>query len=226
MTISTRDLTKLPDIDALKRLMQSVAVLDAVLSPEWEYRYYSFNAKWARGEQMGSMRDGQGDDLFSLFNRHGCFLKGFAHECPMTPYARRPKRVWPGVLDGVPKVFGRALKEPAFSMDDTTFCAWRQYTDDRWHRGEIDYPSDADPDGSAGLLAVFDGKPKTYFAWASDYYELDDSDSKLTLADVRHVYSHKPLTEKLVAKINPDLTLADLKADLAEIGYPNPPVEG
>lgn len=27
----------------------------------------------------------------------------------------------------------------------------------------------------------------------------------------------------LVAKINPDLTLADLKADLAEIGYPNPP---
>ena len=56
--ISTRDLSGLPDIDALKRLMQSMAMLDAILSPEWEYRCYSFNSKWgARGcAQMGSMR--------------------------------------------------------------------------------------------------------------------------------------------------------------------------
>lgn len=225
MTISTRDLSKLPGVDALQRLMQSMAVLDAILSPEWEYRYYSFNAKWAKGEQMGSMRDGQGDDLHALFNKHGCFLKGFAHECPMTPYARRPKSVWPGVLDDVPKVFARGLQQPAFTMEDTTFCIWRQYTDDRWHCGEIDFPGGDDPDGSAGLLSPFEGKPRTFLAWASDYYELDDSDRKLTLAAVRHVYAHKPLTETFVARINPDVTLAGLKADLAEIGYPNPAAE-
>src|SRR5690349_3975316 len=64
--ISTRDLSRLPDVDALRRLLQNMAMLDAILSPEWEYRYYSFNSKWARGEQMGSMRDGCGDDFFAL----------------------------------------------------------------------------------------------------------------------------------------------------------------
>jgi hypothetical protein len=39
--ISTRDLSHLPDIDHLKSLSQSLAMLDAILCPEWEYRYYS-----------------------------------------------------------------------------------------------------------------------------------------------------------------------------------------
>ncbi len=42
--ISTRDLSQLPDVDPLRRLMQSLAMLDAILSPDWELRYYSFNA--------------------------------------------------------------------------------------------------------------------------------------------------------------------------------------
>src|SRR5262245_33579514 len=110
--ISTRDLSGLPDIDGLKRLMQSMALLDAILSPEWQYRYYSFDSKWDNGEQMGSMRDGCGDDLFALFNEHGCFLKGFAHEAEMSPYRERPNCMWPGVLEGVPKEFAAALEQP------------------------------------------------------------------------------------------------------------------
>ena len=48
------DLSKLPDVRDLMRLMQSLAILDAILSPEWDYRYSSFNSRWADGEQMGS----------------------------------------------------------------------------------------------------------------------------------------------------------------------------
>jgi len=44
-------LANLPKPSALERLMKSLAVLDAIMSPEWEYRYYS-----------------------------GAFMKGFAHE--------------------------------------------------------------------------------------------------------------------------------------------------
>jgi hypothetical protein len=61
--ISTRDLSLLPDVESLRRLWQSMAMLDAILSPDWEYRYYSFNAAWGAGEEMGSMRDGCGDSL-------------------------------------------------------------------------------------------------------------------------------------------------------------------
>jgi hypothetical protein len=130
--ISTRDLSRLPDIETLRRLMQSLAVLDAILMPEWQYRLFSFNSRWSKGEQMGSMRDGQGDDLFAHFTKAGCFLKGFAHESPMTPYREQPKRVWPGVLDSVPKTFAKSLAEPAFSMEDTTFCIWRLNGDPAW----------------------------------------------------------------------------------------------
>ena len=54
--ISTRDLSLLPDVARLRQTLQAMAMLDAVLCPEWQFRYYSFNAAWAAGEQMGSMR--------------------------------------------------------------------------------------------------------------------------------------------------------------------------
>ncbi len=44
--VSSITLNNLPDIESLRRLSQSVAMLDAILSPEWVYRYYSFNSKW------------------------------------------------------------------------------------------------------------------------------------------------------------------------------------
>jgi hypothetical protein len=226
--ISTRDLSALPDIDALKRLMQSMAMLDAILCPEWQYRCYSFNSKWAKGEQMGSMRNGMGDDLFALFTRDGCFLKGFVHTAPMTPYAKRSRKVWPGVLDSVPAVFARGLNEPAFMMENTTFCIWREYADNAWRVGKIKYPKPKldykgdpiDPDGSEYLLSPYDGKPKTYLEFATHHFAGGFNGENLTRDHVRHVYAQKPLTAKLVKEINPDLTLADLKAEIAEIGYP------
>jgi hypothetical protein len=33
-------------------------------------------------------------------------------------------------------------------------------------------------------------------------------------------YQHQPLTDEIIAALNPDLSLADLEADLQEIGYP------
>lgn len=91
--ISTANLDALLDVNRLKALFQSLATLDAIMSPEWEYRYYSFNSKWAKGEQMGSMRNGSGDELFVLFNHAGCFIKGFAHECQMSPYQTQPPKI-------------------------------------------------------------------------------------------------------------------------------------
>jgi hypothetical protein len=225
--ISTRELSELPDVDRLRRLLQSLALLDALLCREWQFRYYSFNARWAEGEQMGSMRNGQGDDLFALFNAHGCFLKGFAHEAPMTPYRSDPKRLWPGVLDSVPREFARCLREPAFAIEDTTFCVWRRYKDASWQRGPVEFPPGRDPDGSEYLLSPLDGKPETYREWAAWYF----NKPFLTVEMVRRVYEHRPLTNELVAALTPDVVLedeehprlevADLEDEVMEIGYPN-----
>ena len=185
--------------------------------PEWQFRYYSFNAKWSPGEQMGSMRDGSGDNLFALFNAAGCWLKGFAHEAPMSPYRDDgTKRLWPGIVDSVPPEFGDCLREPAFNVADTTFCIWRQYHDSTWQKGEIEYPPNhRDPDGSIVLLSLLGGEPETYRAWAENYYERTVSSDA-----VRRVYEHQILTVELVALLNPEVSLADLKAEIIEIGYP------
>jgi hypothetical protein len=203
-------------MDRLRATLQSMALLDAILDPNWENRFYSFNCRWADGEQMASMRNGQGDNFFAVFGRAGCFLKGFAHEAALSPYTRTPKTVWPGVLDAVPAEFAGCLSEPAFQLEDTTFCIWRRYGDPRWSVGPVTFPARKDdPDGSAYLLSPLDGEPTTYQEWAEGYYE-----RPIPLAAVRHIYAQRPLTARVVSEINTERTLEELEADRVEIGYP------
>lgn len=206
----------MPSVDQLLALLQSLATLDAIMSPdEWDSRYYSFNSKWSRGEQMGSMRNGSGDEFFALFNRAGCFMKGFAHEYPMSPYRSHPPKLWPGILDNVPAEFAKGLKQPAFSMNEVTFCIWRSYSDSSWSHGPIDFPKGEDPDGSAYLLAILDGNPESYCEFADEYWE-----STVPVDAVAHIYNHLPLTKSLVKSLNAEAELGELKNDLVEIGYP------
>lgn len=213
--ISTRELTLLPDVDGLRRLLQSMAMLDAILCPEWQYRYYSFNAGWSVGEQMGSMRNGSGDEFFAHFSAAGCWLKGFAHECPMTSNRENPPRPWPGVLNAVPAEFASCLREVAFRVADVTFCIWRRYVDEGWQVGPITFPTvHPDPDGSEFLLSRLDGRPESYCTWAAHYYERE-----VELAAVDHVYRHLPITREVVARLNSEVSLDELAADICEIGY-------
>ena len=212
--ISTQDLSRLLDIAQLKALSQSLALLDAILQPDWQYRYYSFNARWADGEQLASMRDGSGDEYYLLFTPSGAILKGFAHESDMTPYHVEPPQVWTGVLDDVPQVFASFLSEPAFEREATTFCIWREHADTAWRRGNIVFPMREDPDGSADLLAILDNDPRTYQAWAEEYYEHD-----INLAAIQSIYRHEPVTDALIKSLNAEMSLQALEEDLAEIGY-------
>ena len=215
--ISTRDLSSLPGIDALRRLMQSLAMLDAILSPDWEYRYFSFNRRWSPGEQMGSMRNGQGDHYFALFDSAGCWVKGFDHNAPMSPFRSDPPMLTAGLFDGVPSEFQACLTEPAFVTQETTFCVWRLYSDGHWQSGPVQFPvGEADPDGSGGLLRYLDGFPGMYRDWATEYYECE-----VPLDVVRLIYAHDPLDQRKVTRLNANLSLSDLKDDFAEIGYPS-----
>ncbi len=96
-----------------------MAMLDAILCPDWQYRYFSFNGQWAPGEQMGSMRTGQGDHWFALFNASGCWLKGFDPNCRVWTDARGATS---RLLADVPADFAACLTEPAFVVAEATFC--------------------------------------------------------------------------------------------------------
>ncbi|MFD8152166.1 hypothetical protein ACFV28_15620 [Streptomyces sp. NPDC059720] len=210
----------LPEITVLREHCRSMAVLEAALSPEWESRHHSFDDHWSETESMASMRNGSGDEYSIVFSPAGVYVRGFDHESPMSPYAEDGP--WPGVLDEVPEVFRPYVEEPAFSDEDAmpivTACIWRETADNRWKAGTIEFPDSAteDPDGAGYLFQLLvDRSPEAFQRWAEDYYEVP-----VDLEAVRHVFSSKPLTEAVVRALNPEIGLADVAEDIAEIRYP------
>ncbi|MEV6330263.1 hypothetical protein [Streptomyces sp. NPDC051909] len=211
----------LPGIGELRDHCRGLAMLEAVLSPEWDGRYYSFDAHWAEGEERASMRDGQGDEFRIVFSAAGAYVEGFAHEAPMSPWARMDDpEVWPGVLDSVPEAFRPYVSEAedGEAAPAVTACLWRAPADPAWRTGTIDFPArgDGEPDGADHLFELLvDRSAEAYAEWAADYYE-----TEVDVAAVRHVLALEPLTAEVVAALNPELELADLAEDIREIGYP------
>jgi len=213
--ISSRSVAELPGIDEVKRISQSIATLDAIMTDEWEYRYFSFDASWGEGEMLATMRDGSGDSYFILFNSFGAIIKGYGHESAMAAYTVDSGKVWPGVLAELPPEFAAVLTDPAFVAEETSFCIWRKYSDSHWQTGKIEYPDAEFVDGSEDNLFMLDGIPKTYQQWATEYYG-----KAVPLDAVKAVYEHKPLTQQLVSSLNPERRIEDLESDLDEIRYP------
>lgn len=190
---------------------------EAVLN-QGDYRYYSFDAARSETEEVFAMRKGSGDEFDILFSPAGVYVRGFDRESPMSPYA--DDTVWPGVLDAVPHVFRECVDEPAFMDDDmprVTFCLWRQASDDRWHAGRIDFADDRDdPDGSGWMFDLpVDPRPEAFQSFAEDYYEWP-----VDLDAVRHIYEQRPLTQGVVARLNPDASFADVVKEAKDMGYP------
>jgi hypothetical protein len=215
--VMKRTLSVLPDVTTLRRKAQALAVLDAIMSPDRHYRYYSFNSSWDTDEMMAARKNGSGDELYVLFNASGAILKGFDHESFMSPWAREDQSLWPRIFDLVPSEFTAFLREPAFDLPNTTFCIWRRNRDASWHAGNIEYPDgDENSDGSEEQLALFAGGPELYVRFAEEYF-----DQAIPLGPVVQIYRHEVLTETIVKQLNPRSDLASLELDLAEIGYPS-----
>ena len=166
---------------------------------------------------MGSMTNGSGDGYFILFDSHGAIMKGFDHESAMSPWSSEEEKLWPGIFNDVPDEYQSFLAEPAFSIQETTFCIWRRYIDSSWQVGKIDYPGEDNPDGSEEMLSILDGQPSTYKEFAESYYE-----RPVDLDAVERIYRHKSLTSDIVAQLNAEISLESLRADIEQIGYPNP----
>ncbi|MGJ4943327.1 hypothetical protein ACQR1W_22305 [Bradyrhizobium sp. HKCCYLS1011] len=187
-------------------------MLDTIICPQWEHRYYSFNSNWAAGEMVGSMRNGQGDEFFAAFNCHGTFIKGFDHESAAASLGLPSERFY----RALPHHFAAFSREPAFSPEYVTFCMWRLSDEPAWSSAKIELPEAEDSDGSAHLLEILDCLPKTYWRWATEYYETEVSQQAVIA-----VYEHRTLTEEIVASLNPTCSVAALRDDIAEIGYPS-----
>jgi hypothetical protein len=166
---SARLLRSLPYPELMRRRLRTFAMLDTIVAPD--SRSFEWHPHWGkRGkrEQMGAFKDGQGNFFFAWFSPKGAVLRGFDHESVMSPFQKDPPEIWPGMFDGLPKSLDYAKREPAFALDEITFCLWAPDDEGEWQTAKLKSPRGRDPDGSAALLACFHAN---FHKWANEYYD-------------------------------------------------------
>ncbi|MCD1118610.1 hypothetical protein [Chryseobacterium turcicum] len=205
--ISTKDYKLLPDAKKLKSICKAISVLDAILSQEWEYRYYSYNNKWSDHEEFFEMRDGSGDQMLVLFPQNHCVINGFAHE-----YKQQDKQK---LTTNLPSIFNEFIFGEPVNSIGTTFCLWTT-EQKNWQTGQLENFED----NSEEMLNIFDGNPQTYIDWATEYFEDRYKESGIPLETVEKIYSGQTLTKNMVLSIVEELEdWEQLETDLNEIGY-------
>ncbi|WHI49539.1 hypothetical protein P3339_13780 [Microbulbifer sp. MLAF003] len=88
--------------------------MDAIIMPEWEYRYFSFNSNWdgKQGEMIVSMRNGSDGEYFINFNDAGVTGKVLFEESVSDVSVS---------LSLVPNSFSSFKNEAAFSIANASF---------------------------------------------------------------------------------------------------------
>lgn len=208
---------RLPEPETLRLWLRSLATLDTVLSPEWEYRYFSYDPVWSETEHMASIRNGSGDEANVVFGPSGTYIRMFDHESALSPW--RLGGVAPGVVAAVPSVVAEYVTEPSFGEPDggpaITACVWRLRDDERWSAGVPSDPLLATAEDGAWLLDVVDGEAASYRRFAEDYYEVP-----VDAAVVAAVLASAPLSREMVTLLNPEAEVDEVLAEVATMGYP------
>jgi hypothetical protein len=197
----------LPDKETLQRVCKAISVLDSILCQDWQYRYYSYNTKWADEEEFFEMRDGEGEQVSILFRKEGCVINGVHNE-----YKAANKDL---ITKGLPEYFHEFIFGEPVASTGTNFCIWTDSLGN-WQSNDI-----ANETGEKELLAVFDNKPETYTQWAKEYFEDSCNEYGISLETVKKVYNGETLTKEMVLSVVNDLDdWEQLEKDMIEIDYP------
>jgi hypothetical protein len=195
---------RLPGTAALRDHCRSLAVLHAILEPDAARRVCTLAAP-EDGPQTAWLR-----------HRDGRWLRvGFSEAGALLHWHLEPGQGRPGVLDDVPKTLRPILEDARCDcLEDPRLMAaalWREEGDDAWRATD-----DSAPGAAPSLLrCLTDRSPERARRFAAKRYGTPPD-----LEAVRHLMDLRPLTDALVAGLNPARTLADLGPDLASARYP------
>ncbi|MBU1238677.1 hypothetical protein KJ865_03115, partial [Myxococcota bacterium] len=184
-------------IDQLRKKMKTLALLDAIIEQEWEYRYFSYNANWSDSAEMGSLRDGSGGEWFLWLCGDSAGYKCFSPEDGLMSDVNKVKAKAPSAYNGF-------ITEPAFSMDHST-CIW-YLENSQWvkYGKPVKWVID--------LEVVENWMPADYHAWATDYYERD-----LDPGAIEKIFDGE-FSEAIARKLNPEIKMRSLVAELPQLG--------
>lgn len=186
---STRRLDLLPTADRLLQACRALAVAEAALNRDPVTRLHTVTSTGA-DEWLCRVSDGSGNEALLWFGSDGAVIRGFDHESEMSPWARDPADLWPGLDEGFPPPLRRAPTIRVAGIESITFLIWRSASDRQWSIGRIDLPVafNADPDGSEFLLRPV-SQPAEGHQFLEEYYERE-----VSRAAVDKLFQSAPLT--------------------------------
>lgn len=189
----------LPTVKEVYETSQSLAAIDAILMPEWEFRYFSFNDTWDTDESMASMRDGCGSHYYMTFDSQLTKCLGKLYDSSI------------GVKEATSiqdsHIFKRFLKEPAFENEDVTLYFYSTSHEAKWQgiQSLTNIP----------FLGFLVNKEGAYIPWAESYYEIE-----IEAQPIIDIFNYQPITPSVVNQLNPNCCVSTLIDDLNEINYP------
>jgi hypothetical protein len=181
-------------INEFKNKLKSLAILDAILMPDWEYRYFSYDSHWDNNEEMASMRTGSGEEYFILFVNGGVIGKYYHPSYNNINHIN---------FQSIPSIFKGFLSEDAFKLDNISNIFYKTSENNEW----------------IFLPEIFKCNymflnANDYKKWAQEYYEVD-LDSQV----IENIFLFKKLTPENINILNPNITFEDLEEDLEEINF-------
>lgn len=205
-----KDIFEISQPSVLIRKSKSLAILDAIFCQDWEFRYFSHNSKWAPHQEMGSMRDGEGNDYFILFNESGAAIKG----CYLDGGGSGNENLIKEVNLKIPEIYLDFKTEPAFSISEASFVCWFDRFSGVWQKLD-GINNEIYDDGYEYLTKWLREGSDFYKVWAEEYYE-----KNIDLSLVKDIFDFNPLDISLIKSINIEIDENLLLEDIKEIGYP------
>lgn len=185
-------------IEKLRNKLKTLALLDAIIEQEWQYRYFSYNSNWSETEEMGSLRDGCGGEWFLWLSED---LAGYKCTSPED-----------GLMNDLdvakseaPNGYSAFITEPAFSMDSAT-CIWYLVGSEWVKYGKpVSYLIDLD--------TISNWQPGDYHTWATEYYERE-----IDFALIERIFNGE-FSEEIAKSLNPSVEMDELLYEMPEIGF-------
>ncbi len=182
--------------------------------------------------------NGQGEFFKVMFNQNGAIIVGFDHESELSPYSFEPLRLYDeNLIKDVPEslkdIFNIMFDDFETLKYQMTYCIWREYKDDRWEIGDLDYDvihsykttydnATYSNDGSEEAIFFFDGKYESYLEWVNYNYGCIEN---FTSEIFQHFTENKPATPELIENLKLDppyykKNVLESIENLKKMGYP------
>lgn len=209
---------KISSIELLKKHLLAYSKIDCIMcSDEEELKVYHYYKNWIENGHFFKIDDSGGDHYHILISQDGCIIKGFDHECELSPYNFEENEPMAELIskhdfyNDAPLALQELLNDPALEKNNVTFCVWQVHGQTQWHFEPLKIPNNWN-DGIETFLQYIPDL-QDYKKWfEDDYYE-----ANLDFYLLEKIYNNEAITADMVRKLNPKADIQIVFKNLEEL---------